>query len=169
MINHLGTVEIATNRLILRKHEITDADDMFKNWVADPEVSRYWGWKPHTDIEETKALLVKWIKEYENLDTYHWIIIFKSIIQAVGYIYLNDFDNTSDSASVRFALSRKYWNMGLTTEACKGVFNFAFTKLLCKEINSYHHIDNIASGEAMKKVVCAMLKLSIDILQIAKA
>lgn len=52
MLNHVGTQIIETNRLLLRKHEITDAEDMFRNWVTDSEVSRFWGWEPHKNIKE---------------------------------------------------------------------------------------------------------------------
>lgn len=86
MLNHVGTQTLETTRLILRRYEAADADDMFRNWVTDPEVSKFWGWKPHENIEETKALLAGWIEDYHHLETYHWVIILKSISQAVGYI-----------------------------------------------------------------------------------
>ena len=54
-MNHLGTQTIETERLILRQYKMTDADDMFRNWVTDLEVSKFWGWEPHKDIEETKS------------------------------------------------------------------------------------------------------------------
>ena len=164
MINHMGTQTIETNRLILRKYEITDADDMFRNWVTDSEVSRFWGWEPHKNIDETKTLLKGWIEDYKKQDTYHWVIVFKNIMQAVGYIYLNELDNTNESASVHFALSRKVWNKGIMTEACNGVINFAFSKLHIKKINSCHHIDNPASGQVMRK--CGMRYVKTEYRQI---
>ena len=60
-MTHIGTQTIETDRLLLRKYEITDSDDMFRNWVTDPEVSRFWCWKPHGNIDETKLLLQGWI------------------------------------------------------------------------------------------------------------
>lgn len=51
MLNHVGTQTIETNRLILRRYDSKDATDMFYNWVTDPAVSRFWGWKPHENIE----------------------------------------------------------------------------------------------------------------------
>ena len=118
---HLGTKTIETDRLILRKHELSDADDMFQNWVTDPEVSRFWGWQPHKNIEETKSLLAGWIEDYKKIDTYHWIIELKRISQAIGYIYLNEFNDTIESASIHFALGRKYWNQGIMAEACNAI------------------------------------------------
>ena len=164
MISHMGTQLIETNRLILRKYETTDADDMFSNWVTDPEVSRFWGWKPHKNIDETKTLLYGWIEDYKKQDTYHWVIVFKSVMQAIGYIYLSEFDNTDDSVAVHYALSRKYWNKGIVTEACNGIFNFAFSNLHVKRIHSRHHIDNPASGRVMKK--CGMRYIKTEHRQI---
>lgn len=38
-MNHIGTREIATERLTLRRFEIEDAENMFYNWANDPEVT----------------------------------------------------------------------------------------------------------------------------------
>ena len=56
-LNHVGTKTIKTDRIILRKYEMKDAEDIFSNWVTDCEVSIFWGWNPHENIEETKSLL----------------------------------------------------------------------------------------------------------------
>ena len=37
-MKHLGTVTLETERLILRRFELSDADSMFKNWAGDSEV-----------------------------------------------------------------------------------------------------------------------------------
>src|SRR5512136_1544011 len=99
MLNHVGTQTIETNRVVLRKYRMNDAEDMFRNWVTDPEVSRFWGWEPHKNIEETKSLLSRWIAEYADPETYHWVIVLKSASQAIGYIYLNEISNEDNSVS----------------------------------------------------------------------
>ena len=38
-MNDIGTREIATERLTLRRFEIEDAENMFYNWANDPEVT----------------------------------------------------------------------------------------------------------------------------------
>ena len=87
ILNHVGTQRLETSRLVLRRHELTDADDMFRNWVTDPEVCRFWQWKPHISVDETRCLLKGWIEEYRKPDNYHWIIVLKEISQAIGYLY----------------------------------------------------------------------------------
>lgn len=153
-MKHVGTATIETDRLILRKYAMTDAEDMFRNWVTDPEVSRFWSWEPHKDIEETKSLLSGWIKEYLNLNTYHWVIVLKHTLQAVGYIYLDEIDGMDQSLSVHYLLGRTLWNQGIVTEACKSVLDFAFNVLGADRIQSRHHIDNPASGKVLQK--CGM-------------
>lgn len=76
-MNHAGTQLLETNRLVLRKYDSSDADDMYRNWVTDPEVCRFWQWEPHKDMEETKTLLAGWIQEYKKTDYYHWTIVLK--------------------------------------------------------------------------------------------
>lgn len=39
-MNHLGTVRIETERLILRKFVVSDAQDMFTNISSDPKVNK---------------------------------------------------------------------------------------------------------------------------------
>jgi ribosomal-protein-alanine N-acetyltransferase len=150
-MKHFGTQTIETARLILRQYKMTDAEDMFRNWVADQEVSKFWGWEPHDDIEETKTLLSAWMKEYGRVDYYHWVIIHKETFQAVGYIYLNEMNDESRSASVHFLVSRSYWNQGIMTEACKAVMDFSFSKIGVLSIHTHHHVDNPASGKVLQK------------------
>ncbi len=155
MLNHVGTQRIETKRLILRQHQMTDADDMFCNWVTDPEVSRFWTWEPHKNIEETRNYLADCIvNEYSNPKTYVWIIVLKSISQAIGYIYLSGIDETDKSIEVHYALSRNYWCQGIMPEACKAVLEFAFSVVGVARVHTKYHIDNPASGRVLQK--CGM-------------
>ncbi len=151
MLNHVGTQTIEANRVVLREYNMNDAEDMFRNWVTDPEVSRFWGWEPHKNIEETESLLSGWIEEYSNPETYHWVIVLKNASQAIGCIYLNEINNEDNSVSVHYLLSRKYWNQGIMTEACKCVLDFAFSVLGVERVHTHHHVDNPASGKVQQK------------------
>ena len=57
-MKHLGTQTIETNRLILKKFEIKDAQKMFNNWASSDEVTKYLTWKPHKDVSVSK----EWIE-----------------------------------------------------------------------------------------------------------
>ena len=43
-MNHIGTREIATERLTLRRFEIEDAENVFYNWFSDEQTVKYLTW-----------------------------------------------------------------------------------------------------------------------------
>lgn len=77
-MNHLGTKDLETSRLNLRKFELSDAESMYKNWASDPEVTKYLMWSPHKNISETESILKEWVEHYKNNMFYQWTIILKS-------------------------------------------------------------------------------------------
>jgi len=50
-MKHCGTVTLETERLILRRFTVDDAQTMYNNWACDPEVTRYLMWPTHTGVE----------------------------------------------------------------------------------------------------------------------
>ncbi len=77
MINHKGTKCISTERITLRPFCYDDAENMFKNWVNDPEVTKYLSWAPHGNLNVTKECLDTWVKSYESDENYNWAITLK--------------------------------------------------------------------------------------------
>lgn len=55
MLNHRGTQTLKTERLILRRFYVSDAQAMFENWANDERVTRFMSWFPHTSPKEKKA------------------------------------------------------------------------------------------------------------------
>lgn len=45
-MNHLGTIRLETDRLILRRFEAPDTQDAFVNWMSDGEVTKFLRWPP---------------------------------------------------------------------------------------------------------------------------
>lgn len=52
----------------MRRFKNTDAEEIFNNWLSDPEVSKYMVWNHQNSIEETQKWLEKCIAKYEKLD-----------------------------------------------------------------------------------------------------
>ena len=66
MLNHIGTIKIETGRLLLRSFAFDDTSGMFNNWASDIDVCKYMRWSPHTDKEEIKKILSRWIDSYNK-------------------------------------------------------------------------------------------------------
>ncbi|MBR3908105.1 MAG: N-acetyltransferase, partial [Clostridia bacterium] len=61
MLTHKGTKTITTERLILRKFTVGDANDMYNNWANSEKVTCFLSWKPHESVDATKQLLEGWV------------------------------------------------------------------------------------------------------------
>ena len=141
--------ELISERLILRKLNIDDAESIFSNWASDPEVAKYLTWPAHTNIEQTKRILDLWIKEYENPKTYRYGIVLKHNNELIGIIDV--VDEINNCPEIGYCLARKYWNNGYMSEACKRfvqyLFDVGYQRILI-EANE----NNIGSNRVIQKV-----------------
>ena len=67
-MRYVGSQRIETERLILRKVELSDAPIMFKNWQSDERVTKYLSWKPYPNVDYSYRIAENWISMYNNLD-----------------------------------------------------------------------------------------------------
>ena len=89
MITHKGTKTIKTERLLLRRFTVNDAEQMFENWANDKRVSKFLTWAPHGSVDNTRELLEQWCAAYDNDNCYNWVIEYEG--QAIGNIAVVDF------------------------------------------------------------------------------
>ncbi|TCD46478.1 N-acetyltransferase [Streptococcus sp. X16XC17] len=153
-MNHKGTKKLETNRLILRKYESKDVEDMFHNWVNDSEVMKYLTWKAHGSIEVTREINLLDISKYDCLDYYKWVIILKSSKEAIGGINVAKVDESCSSVEVAYRLGKAWWNKGIASEALSRVIEFLFEEVGVNRIAAMHDTNNASSGLVMKK--CGM-------------
>lgn len=153
-MNHIGTLNIETERLLLRRFMAEDRKSIFQNWASNPNVSRYLTHPPVTEIQEVEALLTEWISGYVQEDYYHWIMIEKQSGKPIGSIGLMHLHMRDENAEVGYCIGEKWWNRGYATEAFSAVIQYGFEQVGLRRIMGRHHIENIASGRVMEK--CGM-------------
>lgn len=152
MLIHKGTQKIRTKRLLLRKYEMADAEQMFKNYATDPDVSKFLNWDPYENLEEVKAFLIDAIEEYKNPNTYHWAI--ESEGEMIGGISAFNIIDRDSVCEVGYCLAKAYWNQGIISEALDAVLKYLFQEVNMHRIMAKHDVDNPASGKVMQK--CSM-------------
>lgn len=150
-MNHLGTKQIETERLILRKFKISDCEDMYKNWASDDDVTRHITWATHKDIQETKDVVSRYVFDSERENYYHWCIEMKDSGEAVGSIGAFRLYEELGMFEVGYCIGKKFWNMGITTEAMNAIIKFFFEEVGINRIEARHDTKNPASGVVMKK------------------
>lgn len=147
--NDLTLDELSTERLTLRKLNKGDADFIFNNWANDPEVTKYMTWNAHKSIEDTKQILDLWLKEYKEPKTIRYGIVLKESNELIGAIDVVDY--IDNNPVVGYCLSRKYWNHGYMTEACKAVVDYLFV-IGYKTVLIEADERNIGSNRVIEKV-----------------
>lgn len=156
-MKHLGSIELESKRLILRKMCIQDAPMMFKNWTSDSRVTKYLTWSSHKDVEDTKAFVKMNLDDYKNTNFYSWVIVLKETMEPIGTIGLDYHEATrvkADYFEVGYCLGYDFWNQGMMSEVLSCVLDFMFHQVKAHRIIACYNVDNIASGKVMEK--CGM-------------
>ena len=124
-------VTLETERLELRPVSEDDAGEVYEGWTSDPGVTKYVTWNTHESIEDTKAFLRFCVEEYKKPEKLCFGIVKKDEHRLIGMIDVVGIVKREDGKSVPvigYVLSRKYWNRGFMTEACRCVTDFLFSK-----------------------------------------
>lgn len=154
-MNKIGTKTIETERLILRRFKIEDAEAMFKNWACDSEVTKFLSWPPHTNVETTKIILKDWINSYSSDDYYHWAIILKENgDEPIGSIGSVDENESIKMVHIGYCIGRDWWNKGITSEALKALISYFIKEVGANRVEAKHDTNNPNSGKVMMK--CGM-------------
>ena len=149
MLSHKGTQTMNTDRLLLRKYDIDDAYDMFKNWANDSEVTKFLSWGPHNNVKVCKDVIEKWACEYKNNNIYNWAIVMKEIGEVIGGISMVKLDESNYSCEIGYCMSAKYWGKGIMSEALNTVIDYLFSEIGFNRIGANYDTNNTASGKVM--------------------
>ena len=152
MMNHMGTVKIETNRLILRRFTMKDVNAMYKNWASEDKVTKYLTWPTHTSVDVTHKVLEEWIPQYSETDYYNWAIELREIGEPIGNITAGKFDDEKASAFLGWCLGTRWWGQGIMPEAARAVLQYLFAEVEYNRIAAKHDSENVKSGRVMQKI-----------------
>ncbi|WP_367182282.1 GNAT family N-acetyltransferase [uncultured Aquimarina sp.] len=137
-----------TNRLILRKLQVSDAEKFF-SLNSDPEVLKYTGDYPFLSIEDAKSFLKNY-QEY-NMNGYgRWAVLLKDTNDFIGWCGLKR--NEDGDIDIGFRFFRNKWNKGYATESSIAALAYGFTQLGIKEIIARVASENKASIKVLEKI-----------------
>lgn len=140
---------LETQRLILRSWQENDLEDFYE-YGKNPEIGPNAGWKPHSNIEESRKILNSFVKTDEN-----WAVVFKENKKAIGSLGISKdkigHEGMGSGKEIGYVLSQDYWGKGLMTEAVKRVLEFAFKKLNLDFVSVSHFPFNARSKRVIEK------------------
>jgi ribosomal-protein-alanine N-acetyltransferase len=150
-MTHKGTVTLETERLILRRLTLNDADAMFRNWCNDPEATKYLMWPAHSDVAVTERVLNEWIPLYDKPDYYHWAIVPLDSGEPIGTIAAVRQSDDDRMVHIGYCSGKAWWRRGYMSEALNAVVKFFFEEVGMNRVESRHDPRNPNSGIVMQK------------------
>lgn len=150
-MKEVGTRRLETGRLILRRFTVGDAEDMYRGWASDPEVTRYLTWPCHASSEVTAQLLAAWAEKYAEGDYFNWAIEFKETGTVIGNISVVKLDESVNAAEIGYCLSQAFWGLGIMPEALRAVLSYLFDEAEFDRVSACHDVNNPKSGRVMEK------------------
>ncbi|MGI6298378.1 MAG: GNAT family N-acetyltransferase [Saccharofermentanales bacterium] len=155
-MNHKGTKLITTERLILRRFTLEDAEAAFRNWTSDTRVTEFLRWPTHENITVTRRVIEDWVDSYQKPDFYQWAIEFKALEEPIGTISVVDMNENLNIVHIGYCIGSRWWHQGLTSEAFKAIIPYLFEEVEVNRIESQHDPNNPYSGNVMEK--CGLQK-----------
>ncbi|MCQ2482823.1 MAG: GNAT family N-acetyltransferase [Clostridia bacterium] len=146
-----GTPVLESDRLILRRFTLDDAQAMYENWASDTEVTRYLSWPAHTNPDITRQLISFWIDNYKNENFFTWAIVLKEDNTLVGSISVIELNDIIESAEIGYCMGKKWWGKGYMPEALGEVIAYLFDEVGVNRIYAGHDVNNPKSGRVMSK------------------
>ncbi|MFC7679290.1 GNAT family N-acetyltransferase [Paenibacillus sp. GCM10028914] len=140
-----------TERLILRKVTMQDAEDMFA-YASNDDVSRYVPWETHRTIEDSRGFISFIEQRYDNKAVSPWGIEYKENGRMIGTIDFVLWQPMHQVAELGYVLGKDYWGKGLMSEAAGELLRFGFAKMDLVRIQARCIAENIGSQRVMEKI-----------------
>lgn len=137
---------VETKRLVIRRFTLDDADDLFR-YASNPNVGPDAGWIPHQNVDESKSLISKWLKDPEM-----FAITKKTDGKLIGSIGLHQrFERAVMCRELGYVLSEEEWGKGYMSEAVKEMIDYAFEEFGVEILLVKHHHMNMRSKRVIEK------------------
>lgn len=140
---------IRTDRLVLRRPAMADAQAIFEAYARDQEVTRYLSWEPHQSISDTRRFLRERIDVWREGSEISWAITRAAGGALIGMIGAH-FDQPH-MATIGYVLARSEWNKGYMTEGVRVVVQVLMDLPQVYRVQAVCDLENVASARVMEK------------------
>lgn len=142
---------LQTERLLLRRMLVSDAEDMFR-YAEREDVTTYLLWSPHPTKGYTADYLRYLQGRYSLGEFYDWAVVEKESGRMIGTCGFTRFDFPHNCAEIGYVLNPDYHGRGYGTEAAARVLRFGFEVLELHRIEAKFMQGNEASLHVMEKL-----------------
>ncbi|KAL5712565.1 hypothetical protein ACHQM5_014726 [Ranunculus cassubicifolius] len=140
-------IVVLTPHITLRPFKLSDVDD-FMSWAGDEKVTEYCRWNTYTSKVEAYDFL------QNVINSHPWYRAICVDEKPVGSIYVMPgiIDKDQRRGELGYALSSKYWGLGIATVAVKKVMSCIFEELpYLNRVEGLVYAENKASQRVLEK------------------
>ena len=141
---------LSTERLQLRKLEISDAEQIF-SLRSNEIVNRYLGRTPANSVKDAEAFIKKINSAEPGNQSFYWAICFHNEPDLVGTICLWNFSENENKSEIGYELLPQFQGQGIMQEAFLAVLKFAFEVLQLNTIEAWTVAQNENSIKILKR------------------
>ncbi len=146
---------LETERLILRKLEETDFERMFL-LDSNPEVMKYIGIPPLSDINESKNIIKIIQQQYLDNGIGRLAVIEKESGLLIGWsglkLLTKEINGYNNVYELGYRFLPEVWGKGYAMESAKASLEFGFNDLKAETIYAYAHSEHKVSNHILNKL-----------------
>ncbi|MDO4411969.1 GNAT family N-acetyltransferase [Cutibacterium sp.] len=146
-----GTQRLTTDRLVLRRLTVDDAQQMYDNWASDPEVTTFLTWPTHSSVDVSRSVVGSWVESYDDPGTFNWGIELIEDGILIGQTSVVETKLSVGLVNVGYVIGRRWWGKGYCTEALIAVMDYLFSVAQANKVEASHDPANVASQRVMEK------------------
>lgn len=144
--------DLETERLLLRKITVEDAEELYKNVYSNYEYIKLYFQVPLNTFEDYLPLVEKYKDWYDNGNHFRWGIMIKETKEMIGHIQLHSKDGLNNNCKIAYVIGYDFRKKGYAREAVRAVLNFGLNIANYHRIDAeivYSNVDSIALVEAV--------------------
>jgi ribosomal-protein-alanine N-acetyltransferase len=141
---------LKTERLTLRNFRRKDIENIYKIRTCK-DVMKYMDAHKMESLEEAERFLNYTLKTHREGQAINWIITLKGSDDMIGYVGFWRVDKSHYRSEIGYALNKKFWNMGIMSEAIKESLKYGFENMGLNSIEANVNPINTASLKLLEK------------------
>jgi RimJ/RimL family protein N-acetyltransferase len=144
-----GPRRLETERLLLRRPIVGDAQAIFERYAGDPVATRYMSWATHRTVADTYAFLTWSEADWELWPAGSYLIFSRDaedlLLGGTGLSF-----RTPMSALTGYVLAQDAWGQGFATEALQAMVELARQAGITR-LEAVCHAEHRASAHVLEK------------------
>ncbi len=138
-----------TTRLQARLPTPSDASGLFTAYTADPEVSRYMMWVPHTRLADTETFIAECIAAVIGGARFPYVLAEQRNPETpIGMLEARPKGHLVD---LGYVLAPRFWGRGYMPEALRALTSLALEQPEFFRVQAFCDIENVPSQRVLEK------------------